>query len=188
MSLATINLLPPEKKKALRTGFIMAYAQTMAFFFFIIAAFVSAMFLSVRVLLQNNYAGLTAQANGGADESDKVAADIEDINAYLRRVEARQKKFTPWSDVTASIVNTVPAGIMLENIDLRPKDSRILMRGMAADRNDVLELYNRLKALPFVTDLSNPLSNLLQRKDVRFEFDMKYAAPKPPAPSPAPAP
>ena len=176
MSRVSLNLLPPEKKRALQTGFIMAYAQTMMLLFFVIAAFVAVMFLSVRLLLKSNYDGLTAQSSGAADEADGVATDIKQINAYIKRLESLQARFTPWSDVIARIGDTMPPGVVLETMSFAAKDGKIVMRGIADDRADVLQLRQNLLALPFLKNVSNPLSNLLQRKDVRFEFEMNYVS------------
>lgn len=176
MMRVSVNLLPPEKKRALQTGFIIAFAQTMALIFFIIAVFVAGMFLSVRILLKSNYDALAAQSSAGGDESDTVATEIRDINAYLKRLESIQKRFVPWSDVLVSITAAVPNGVILEDIEL--VKNKIKIRGITATRDDVIALRENLIKLPFLTDVSNPLSNLLQKKDVKFEFEMNYAPQK----------
>jgi Tfp pilus assembly protein PilN len=187
MPRVSLNLLPPEKKQALRSGFIMAFAQTMVFILFVVAAFVAGTFVSVRVMLKSNLDALVQQSTGGAaDESDAVAADIRQINTFVKRVDGLQQRAIPWSSVLASLSQAMPAAAIIDQVAIS-RTGAISMRGVAATRDDVLTLRDNLRALPFIKDVSNPLSNLLQRTDVRFEFEMTYAPPPPPTSETAPA-
>lgn len=170
----TLNLLAPEKKRALQTGFIMAFAQTMMFIFFVVAAFVAGTILSVRFVLANTYESLTNQTTEAADESDRAAEDTKVINVYLKRIDGLQKHAVAWSGVLAALSAATPDGVTAEFVSVE-RDGKILIRGRADDRDDVIELRRRLLEIPLITGVSNPLSNLLQKKDVKFEFEMQYA-------------
>lgn len=179
MSIA-LNLLSPEKKRALQAGFLMAHIQSLIFVVMLLAILASGTLLSMRMLLQRFHEDLQRQSGPATDEFTSAAEDIKRINAYLSRIEQLDARFVRWSDVLARITAVVPAGIELEEIRL-DSSRKILVRGVAETREDVLTFNDRLKALPFLSSVSSPLSNILQKKNVRFDFEMQYGPPPAPA-------
>jgi Tfp pilus assembly protein PilN len=171
----TLNLLPPDKKRALRSGLLMAYAQTMVLLVFITAMFISSMLVSVRLMISSDYADLQKKsASASSGETTAVTNEIRLINTYLRQLEDRQESFTAWSGVIKSLADLVPDKTTLESLTIDAATDKITLSGEAETRDDALKLLDSLKNSPFLSDVSSPLSNLLQKKDVKFDLEMKY--------------
>ncbi|HTM68965.1 MAG TPA: PilN domain-containing protein [Candidatus Binatia bacterium] len=184
-----LNLLSPDKKAVLRTGFIVAYVQTMLFLIFLVVAFASGTLLAVRMMFKGTYEDLAGRSSGEPDESKAITADIKKINDYLKRIDGLENRFVPWSKVLETITGFIPKGMKLTSLRV-DQAGRITMSGVAQDRDDVIALQTKLEASPLFKDVKAPLSNILQQTDVKFDFDMLYVNPNapPPAPPPAPAP
>ena len=173
------NILPPEKKDTLRLGLIMAYLQTVVMFVFITAFFVGGILFSVRMIYAGNDEALK-QSTTESDGADDAATEIQRLNAYLKRIDGITADAAAWSDRLAEFGRAVPAGIQLQNVSFSPS-SKINIIGLAAHRDDLLLLQERLARLSYVKEVSSPLSNLFQKKDVKFEINMTVKPPTPAA-------
>ncbi len=175
----TLNLLSPEKKAVLRTGFIFAYVQTMVFIIFLVVAFASGTLLAVRMMLKGTYEDLAKRSSGGTDETVAITADFKKINDYLKRIDGLDQRFVPWSKVLEEITRYIPDGTQLSSIHVE-RQGKITISGIAARRDDVLTLQTKLEQSPIFKDVKAPLSNILQQKDVKFDFELQYVAPQAP--------
>lgn len=175
----TLNLLSPEKKAVLRTGFIFAYVQTMVFIIFLVVAFASGTLLAVRMMLKGTYEDLAKRSSGGPDESSVITDDFKKINDYLKRIDGLDQRFVPWSKVLEELTRYVPEGTQLSSVHVE-RTGKITLSGIAARRDDVLTLQTRLEQSPMFKDVKAPLSNILQQRDVKFDFELRYVAPQAP--------
>lgn len=175
----TLNLLSPEKKAVLRTGFIFAYVQTMVFIIFLVVAFASGTLLAVRMMLRGTYDDLAKRSSGGTDESSAITGDFKKINDYLKRIDGLDQRFVPWSKVLEELTRYVPEGTQLSSMRVE-RSGKITLSGIAARRDDVLTLQTRLEQSPTFKDVKAPLSNILQQRDVKFDFELQYVAPQAP--------
>ncbi len=166
----SLNLLPPEKKKSLRQGFVIAFAQSMTLYLFIVVLFLTGTLISVRMTLSNNFKALNQPVS---EDLSASSTEIRQINAYLSRIDAYGSRVVIWSDVLKSILGAVPAGVEVDTLSFT-SDGSVRMTGLAATRDDLLQLKSKLGSLPLVSDVASPLSNLLQKKDVLFEMTMRY--------------
>ena len=169
----SLNLLPPNKKAALRTGFVFAYIQTMLFILFLVIAFASGTLLAVRLMFKSTYDDLAKRSGDGAAETNTIATDIKAINDYLKRIDAFNERTTHWSQVFGTLTQLVPEGVRL--VDVRvDKQGKLMLSGIARERQDVLTLQSRLEQSTMFKDVRAPLSNILQQKDVRFDFELQF--------------
>lgn len=172
-----INLLPPGKKRDLQASIILAYAQTMVFIFFLVAVILSSTMLSLRLVMKSEADYLKNQASTAVSaESTDMMTGIRDVNSFLRSVDSLQQSYTPWITVITDIADLLPAGITLDSIRT-DQANRIFMDGTAATRQDALALLKSLQNQPYLTDVNSPLSNILQRENVQFSFEMRYLPP-----------
>ncbi|MEK9152242.1 MAG: PilN domain-containing protein [Patescibacteria group bacterium] len=176
----SLNLLPPQKKDALRQGFLLAYVQTMVFLFFLVAVMVAAVLIPVRIMLKADYDDIVRQTSPEKDEFAAALAEIRDINAFLKRIDGLQTSSVPWSATLRSLTDLAPAGVHLETLAVGAH-SAITLSGTAETRDDLLTFEERLKSAPFLSKVESPLSNILQKKNVKFEIQVTYRVPAEPA-------
>lgn len=173
----TLNLLPPKKKGALRQGYVVAYVRAMLVFLFIVAIALSATLISFRVILSNTLTDLTKQNEDMLSEDTAPEKDVDIIDNFLNRVADLQDNFMAWSDVFEEISLIIPDGVVLDSIQ-RNKDGKVFIRGVAASRDDVLSFQSRLDDLEFFTPINAPLSNILKKADIEFNFETMYVNPE----------
>jgi Tfp pilus assembly protein PilN len=166
--------LAPEKRATLRAGFLLSYAQAIVFIVFIVTAFISGTLLSIEFLMKSTFVDVAIQSNTNVQEYDGIAAQMTEINSYLGRLSSVQDQFIDWSLVLEELAGTAPQGTRFESLLI--ENGNVSIKGTAAVREDVLAMQSRYEALPFITDVSSPLSNILQRTNVRYEFTMRYQA------------
>ncbi len=171
------NILPPDKKRALRLGLIMAYAQSLCLYLFVLAVTLSGTLFAVRLLYKNNADSLSLTA-AQQDDSAAGAGEIRKINAYVRRAAGLNESHVAWSAVLTELGASLPSGVTLDNIMILP-DGRMDISGLAATRDDLLAMQDRLAKLRFAKDVSSQFSNLFQKKDIRFALNMRFEAPTP---------
>ncbi len=173
----TLNLLPPDKKKALQTGLVMAYAQTIVFILFLVTVFVSGTLMSVRLMLSADYETLKKQADtASSSETTDIVTSIRQINSYLKEVDGTQHGFIAWSRVLEDLTPLIPADVHLDRITIT-EDNKIVLTGVAQTRDSALAMLKKLKEQPYLSNVVSPLSNILQRQNVEFDFEMTYQPP-----------
>lgn len=168
-----LNLLPPDKKDALEQGFVLASAQTLTLIVLIIAIFVGGTLFSLRTIMAGDLAGITSLSSSVGDEGVTLAEDIARINSYLKRIDGFEAKTVRWSGALRELSMQIPQDIRVDELTV-DKDGKITLRGLSPTREDVLTLRDRLAALPFVDTIKSPLSNILQKKNVSFEFELTH--------------
>jgi len=173
----SLNLLPPIKKKGLQKSLFLAFFQTLSVLFFAVTVALVATILLVRNQMLAGYQDLkqrSAVASSGAAVS--IMTDIKQTNLFLKETDALQTRFVPWSDVIEKITALIPPGARLNNLEF-DNSGAIRLRGYAATREDALAMIKGFKETPYLTDLVSPLSNILQKDNISFDFSMRYAEP-----------
>ena len=169
-----LNLLPPTKKKALRAGLVLAYVQSLTIVLFLFVILVSATIFSVRLMMKSDVDGLTEQARAASsDEATEILTSIKQVNDFLDKTEGLRLNFVPWADVLEQITPLVPRHTRLDKITI-DGGGKIVITGLAETREEALALKQSLEEQPYITDLVSPLTNLLQKYNVDFNFEMKY--------------
>lgn len=163
-----INLLSPQKKKALSQGFMLAHAQASLLVVLAFTTLAAATTIGLDLQLRAMRQGVSLQLQTIPEEYRVAAMQIRDVNKYLRHIMSVDDAMIPFAERMRAVSEAAPAGIQIRNIQLNVQG--ITVSGVGATRDAVLAYQNALDALPFVSGVNYPLSNLLERKNVNFEF------------------
>ncbi len=172
-----LNLLPPLKKKGLQKSLFLAFFQTLSFLLFVVTVALVGTLLLVRNQMLTGYQELkqrSAVASSGTAAS--IMADIKQTNLFLKDVNALQTGFIPWAEITERMTAMIPAKARLELLEFDATGS-IRLQGHAATREEALAMLKAFKEAPDLTDVVSPLSNILQKENISFDFSMKYRLP-----------
>jgi len=172
---ATLNLLSPEKKASLRTEFVFAFLQSALGMLLLCVGFSSATVLGLRMVVGGMHDDLVQRAAASTDDSKGVTAEIAEINRYLARAEELTAAPTSWSRILARIATITPRGVVLSSINMT-EGGKFMLSGQAETREDVLALRAALESSEEFAEVSSPLSNILQPRDVSFTFEFKTTA------------
>jgi Tfp pilus assembly protein PilN len=172
----TLNLLPNPQKKSLRTAQTMAFLQSLALFVMLVALIIASLIFSLKLILEHEVESNARQSHSSFEEYDLLTQQMRGINDYIDRVDDVHGHFVDWSAVLEQLGHAAPHGLQFEGITIQP-DMTLMVEGSAKTRDDVLAMEKQLNEYPHFIDISSPLSNILQKQNLRFEFRMRFIPP-----------
>src|SRR3989338_9917028 len=169
----TLNLLSPSQKEYLRYEHAYIYMRTVMWLMLTFTVIISGLLLVARLMLQDNYATVLTTTTLVNDKNKSIDRDIGSLNKSLKEAESIQADFIKCSKIIININNSIPDNVELSYLNLEQKTRLFNLNGKALNRDDFLALKANLEALSYFEELSSPLTNLLLREDVNFEFSGK---------------
>jgi len=169
----SLNLISPSQKEHLRYEYLYLYVRTITILLLTFTVIISALFLAARLLLQDNFADLLTTSTIVNDKNRTADHEIKDLNKNLKDVQAVQTDFVKWSTMLIGLNSAIPANIEVAYLNLEKKTKTFNLNGRALHRDDFLKLKANLSQLPYLEELASPLTNLLQRENVDFQFTAK---------------
>ncbi|OHA56715.1 MAG: hypothetical protein A2588_01745 [Candidatus Veblenbacteria bacterium RIFOXYD1_FULL_43_11] len=169
----TLNLLSPTQKEYLRYERAYLQIRTVMWLMLTFTVIISGLLLVARLMLQDNYATVLTTTTLVNDKNKSIDRDIGSLNKSLKEAESIQADFIKWSKIIIDINKAIPDNVELSYLNLEQKTRLFNLNGKALNRDDFLALKANLEALSYFEELSSPLTNLLLREDVNFEFTGK---------------
>ncbi|HLD86050.1 MAG TPA: hypothetical protein VJA28_01195 [Patescibacteria group bacterium] len=170
----TLNLLSPAQKEYLRYEHAYLSVRTFMWLILTFVVIISGLLLVARLMLQDNYATVLTTATLVNEKNRAVDRDIASFNKNLKEVERIQADFIKWSNIIIDINRAIPANVEVTYLNLEQKTRLFNLHGKALSRDDFLVLKSNLEKLPYFEEMSSPLTNLLLRENVTFEFSGKF--------------
>lgn len=167
----TLNLLSPAQKEALRSRVFFSLLERLMIVALAAVLLGSILLLAIKVELTKNLQGVQARQVLTADYA-KANSDIKLLNQQFGRFDALQKLAYSPSSLLRDIAARTPDGIQVTGITFDITSSSMRINGTAARREDLLAYETSMKASPFVKDLTSPISNLFEKTDITFYFDI----------------
>lgn len=165
------NLLPENYKEELRKEYRLRFLSVggmLLFVLFIVTSFVFGTYLfslrSEAVILR------AADAKGDREKDEKRYRDVVFVtNDKLTILENVENAFLPTELVELALRNT-PDNVRLTRFQFAPEGEKvtITLSGVAPTREALVLFLEALEALPDVTLLKSPLSNLSKSTDIQF--------------------
>ena len=170
-----LNLLSPAQKDALRLRVLYALIErlivTLVFF-----AFLSGILLILtKIQLSKNLTEIESRQILTA-EYVSVNDNVKALEQQIARIESLQRMATSPSSLIRDIAERTPAGIAIASLRFDIPSASLEMTGVAARRDDLLSYETTLKESPFIKQLDSPISNLLRKTDVDFQFTIHLDA------------
>ncbi|TAK96794.1 hypothetical protein EPO05_00910 [Patescibacteria group bacterium] len=171
-----IDLLPEQKKTEISRSktvrMIVAQEFGLAFPVFLLVVIL----FSVQLILKIQNESLEAiyneeQSQGGYQELRRFEEKFKEINSKIDLVSKIQQNHLDWSGALVKLSQLTPDGITVTG--LITKEYRIFLVGKAKARDDLLDFEQTLNDSDCFTEVNMPLSNLVSKSDVDFQFDFK---------------
>jgi len=103
-------------------------------------------------------------------KSESLEKSTRELNTQLNTIESIQKEYVKWSNLLTELTKVVPGGVKLNSIELNKNSKKVNITGVSKNREVLLEFQNNLKNLNYFTNITSPISNLLVRENVEFQF------------------
>lgn len=174
MTDTALNLLPPPHKEDIRSAALFLRLQNIGLAAAATAVIVAGSIGAAAVLVKGISDDYTARSTSSSREFDGLMTEVRAINGYLRKVES-QLPAANWSEILLSITELAPPDVRITSIR-GEADGTIHVIGSALTRDSMLAMRTALEASPDFGKIDSPLSNLLQQRDVSFEFVLTHEA------------
>ncbi|MCX6761770.1 MAG: PilN domain-containing protein [Candidatus Moranbacteria bacterium] len=170
-----INLLPPNKKEALRvTEQFRAVLGWEGIVFFMAVLFFG-FILGINYLLDFNLESVSAsrnnESNGTQYETIKhYATKFLDVNSKISKVGSIASGQIYWSALFSKLNSEVPDNVEISG--MATKNYGLSLAGKAKTREDLLLFKDNLEKEQCFENVNLPLSDLVSKEDIAFQIDL----------------
>ncbi|MBU1038658.1 hypothetical protein KKC17_00245 [Patescibacteria group bacterium] len=164
-----LNLLSPNDQKQLKLVSLYRYARIIIYLFLAFSLLAAGTAFTARLMLQDNLNELLATSTTINERNKTLDRDITKLNNQLKHMSEIQHGFINWSNLVSDVSLNLPLGIELSYLSLE-KSNGLTVYGQAKQRDDYLTFKNNLAKLPYLSNLSSPLSNILTSQNIDFQL------------------
>lgn len=183
-----INLLPPSRRSLLHRESLLIAAQSFLNSLLLGLALltcVGIMLAAALWIMSFNAARTTeSQFIVVRDEYKKMKDSVTQQNQFFSRIEQSGSKRIVWSDALQAVLKAVPAGVAIETASAVavmknnvPQSATLILKGRAVTRSTLTVMESKLRSLPNVAQVQSPTTNLLDRNNPSFEFNLSINLP-----------
>ncbi len=164
----TLNLISPAKKQELRLMQLYIMIKNLIIIILFVTIITAIILLLTKMSLQNYFNDVVAQTTATTKYANLFNEDLKELNQYIKSVDEIQQKYIPWTKFFIGLSKLVPDEINLFSLNLN--EGKILITGLAKTRDKLLEFQKNLKNSEFFSEVTIPIDNLLERKDINFSI------------------
>jgi Tfp pilus assembly protein PilN len=169
----SLNLLSPENKKNTEERLLYLSIKNLLGAFLVFATLSAIILLIAKLLLADNFQTIIEQTTLIVKEYGGVNQKIKETNQKINSVNNTQEKFVAWSVILEKIANLVPQNTTASVMIISRSNEEMTLKGTAKTRNDLLLLKSNLESSDVFSSVKIPFSNLLTRKNIDFEFELR---------------
>lgn len=133
----------------------------------------AATFLSARIMLEENNATLITESTLVTQRNLSIDREVATINSSLKEIASIQKDFVKWSAFLVNFTAIIPPNVTINSLALEKGAQSLTLQGTAATRDEFLLLKNNLEQLPYLSEVNSPITNLLLKQNLDFQFTAK---------------
>ena len=137
-----------------------------------VAAILAIALLLCWEILQDDFNNLSASAILVNQEFSGYNQEIRKINQTDRNIVNAGKTFHPIASELIGLAEITPPGIKLSSLNLDRPNLKLILSGMAKNRDDLLGYQERIKKVLWVDKIETPTSQLFQKENINFEFSI----------------
>lgn len=189
MALQEINLLPPERRRRVRNESIAVsvtdIVRSINLGLFLISLLGGAILASVWLYQVATTATTEEELALVVEEYQTLRDRIAEQNAVLERLASLGRQRIVWSEVLTDFFAITPTGITLNRMngqlvftDGAVTNGTFNFGGQAVTRTSLTTYEDRLKGMKRVVQVDSPTSNLLERTNPPFQFNVTLSTDK----------
>lgn len=160
--------MAPEKRKHIDRMLYFQFAKGALETLLVVLCMIAIVLMGGLWVLQSHFNDLVAQLTIVTNQQTTKNTKMKEINTVLRRVEQIQAEHMSWVPRMADLAQMTPAGIVINNAQLDRNNNTYTLSGSALTRDTLLHFEQQLESLPYVEEVQVPLSQLIEKEDIRF--------------------
>lgn len=164
-----MNLLTPALRRRARLDVAFTVLRSIGATLLCYSVVAAIVLLIGRTIAERNFAAVVERSTLVLRATHATAQGAQQANEVLLTIEELKRTFTPWTVVLTAITAETPPGIALTMVTVDP-GSTLRIEGRAATRDDLLAFQERLRTLPYLSEVTVPFANLLLRERIDFSI------------------
>ncbi len=172
-----LNLLPPQEKKEAELANLTRLVTSLSIWFlafliiFTLLLASTFFYLSILLRAQNRLIEIR-QSDPKAQRLVEIEKKIKQANSRLSQIHLKQKDLILWVPLLEEMAELTPGRIYLTSFSYQLAENQIYLSGWANTRDNLLTFQDSLEESPFFVEVEAPLSNLLKKSDIDFNFTL----------------
>lgn len=126
--------------------------------------------LGARTILENYFSDLTSTIVFIQSQHVKTNREVRDINIIINNIDNIQKDFKPITTFIPDIAGAMPAGVVLNILQINLENKTIALGGEANTRDNLLRAEEYLEKIEWVQSVDLPLSQLTKKDKISFSL------------------
>ncbi len=165
-----INLLSPQKKNSLKKVVQFLFIKEMLELTIFTCVLLSITHLLAGLVMTKTLNDLANTSLLINREFPSINGDIRRVNALIKNVNDSSSSYTNLSPKLLELIRTIPNDIQVDGVSLNRKDLTLSLSGVAQTRDALLHFQTVLSSLPWITQVSTPVSQLFQKDNISFQI------------------
>ena len=125
------------------------------------------------LVLQEGFANLSSSALSINKEYSSYNQEIRAVNKVIREVSLSNRGYLALTPFLISIASSTPPDIKINSLTLDRQSNSLIIIGTAETRPALLRYQEQIKSVDWLSPADSPLSQLWQKENINFQFDLK---------------
>ncbi|MFH0854519.1 MAG: PilN domain-containing protein [bacterium] len=165
-----INLLSREKKEELKFRKIYLMGKDFTSIIFIFTILIAIILSGANIILVNTFNDTESNSYFLGTNSLSFKTDLDNLNEQFNNIKDIQSNFIPYDNLLLEITNNIPKNISLSYLSANTNLNKIILKGNALERQDLLNLKRNLEESNIFKNVECPIANLIEKKDINFNI------------------
>lgn len=173
MMILNLNLLSPVKKMRNEHLVRFLFVKNLLEMSLLVAALLATSLLLSWLTLQDEFNNLSISTMLVNKGYSGYSQEIRKINKINHDITLSGQGYAALSPQLLELINTVPAGVKLNSLSFDRTNNKLILSGVAKERENLLSYQEKIKELLWIEKLESPSSQLFQKENVDFEWTIK---------------
>lgn len=170
MFYTTINLLSPQKKSRLKKAVQFLFVKEMLEISIFTCVLLAITHLLGGLILAQTLNDLASSSLLINREFPSINDDIRGVNVLIKNINDSAQNYSPLSPKIIELLNSLPDDIRLDALTISRDSSSLSLTGVAKTRAALLNFQSVLDGIPWINQVSTPISQLFQKENLSFQI------------------
>lgn len=122
---------------------------------------------------------VSTTAGTNSEQKIPLSQKTNELNTWLTVLKREVALDFPWPLLLGTIDQAAPSGIGFHTLNLSLATHALSLSGHADTRDELIAFQEALIALPSLSNVNSPITNLLKRDNIEFSMTATFTAPTP---------
>ncbi len=169
-----LDLTPPNQRKLHTRRFFRLFFEQVLGWLTLAILIVGSFFILTEWIIQQQAWNISSRLVALPHLLNTRAYNTTATLSLLNDAHTIQTNITPSTPILITLLENVPSGVRLINLDYQPKPGRVMIQGTANNRDSLLIFEKQLRAIPKISEVLLPIESLTKQSDIPFTITARY--------------